>query len=175
MIARSTFIAALALLASGPGLAGADIEKSSPKEVVEKVRAAAILIEKEGTQAFVTLNDPTSKFVWKDTYVFAVNCGADQVMANAAFPSRVGGDIKQHTDYAGKQYGRELCRIAAEQGDGWLEYTWLPRGGGTAMRKVSYVLSVPGTPYQVGAGIYDHTVSLEDLARFSDRSGEKKD
>jgi hypothetical protein len=32
---------------------------------------------------------------------------------------------------------------------------------------VTYLLAAPGTPYVVGAGIYDATAKVEDLARLS--------
>lgn len=102
------------------------------------------------------------------SFVFVVNCDADEVMANPAFPERVGGDIKQHTDHNGKQYGLELCETANRKASGWIEYTWPRSGGGEAMRKMSYVMSVNGRPFQVGAGIYDATVSLAELEQLTE-------
>ena len=101
--------------------------------------------------------------MWKDTYVFVVDCANDRVMVNPAFPDRVGGDIKQHKDHDGKQYGRELCEVATRPGGGWIEYVWPRRGGGTPTRKVSFVVSADGQPYQLGAGLYDDSRSLEEL------------
>ena len=151
-------IVACHVLASGHGPVG---PAATPLEVIDKVHAAAALLEKQGDQALAVLRDERSEFMWKDTYVFVVDCAADEVLANPAFPARQGGDIKQHTDYAGKRYGLELC-ATAEHG-GWLEYTW-PRGtGGEPSRKVSYVVSVPGRPYQVGAGVYDEHTTLAEL------------
>ena len=144
-----------------PALAGAG--QAGPGEVIAKVREAVTLLEDKGPDAFKELRDPSSRFMWKDTYVFVVNCDADEVMANPAFPTRVGGDIKQHTDYAGKRYGPELCATAAKPGGGWFEYVWLRPGEETPERKISFVMSVPGAPYQVGAGIYDETIGLAEL------------
>lgn len=143
----------------------ADTAHADRMEVVEKVQKAAALIENEGEAAFDIINDPSSDYSWKDTYVFAVNCEADRVMANPAYPERVGGDIKQHTDFAGKPYGQELCRIAARPEGGWVEYVWLVPGTTTPRRKFSFVMTAPGTPYQVGAGIYDHDASVEARAK----------
>ena len=136
-------------------VAGAGPDRADVDEVVAKVEQAVELIRNEGDAAFLVLADPSRGFVWKDTYVFVVNCTADRVIVNPAFPERVGGDIKQHTDYAGWPYGEELCRVANTAGGGWIEYTWLRPGDDTPRRKTSYVRSVPGMPYQVGAGIYD--------------------
>lgn len=142
-------------------------EGAGPEEVVAKVHKAAALLAAQGDAGLDVIRDNSSEFTWKDTYIFVVNCDADQVMANPAFPERQGGDIKQHTDYNGKQYGLELCATAKRPGGGWLEYVWPRPGGGEPSRKISFVRSVDGLPYQVGAGIYDETVSFEELAALT--------
>ena len=83
-------------------------------------------------------------------------------MVNLAFPELVGGDIRQHTDYAGNSYGIELCAKAAS-GGGWIEYVWLKPGDNGPMRKISYVMAAAGNAYQVGAGIYDDVMTLQEL------------
>ena len=148
--------------------ATAQEDRARPSEVVAKVHEAVALIEADAAAGLQRLRDPESQFRWKDTYVFAVDCLSDRVLANAAFPERVGGDIKQHTDYAGKQYGLELCDVAMQPGGGWLEYVWLPPGGDQPQRKVSFVMSTAGAPnIQVGAGVYDDTLSLQALRAVS--------
>ena len=141
---------------------------ATPREVLDKVHQAAAILESDGRQALDELSSPDAGFRWKDTYIFVVDCRADRVLLNLAFPERVGGDIKKHTDYAGYVYGKELCRTAVEDGGGWVEYTWLEPGGTTPKRKVSYVLDVPGQDVQLGAGVYDDTSSLDDLRTLSD-------
>ena len=43
-----------------------------------------------------------------------------------------------------------------------------PKPGKTqATRKVSYLLAAQGTPYVVGAGIYDEKAKVEDLERLT--------
>ena len=152
-IRRFTIGGACGMLAI-TAMADADPDRADANEVVAKVEQAVELIRTEGDAAFAVLADPSRGFVWKDTYVFVVNCTADRVIVNPAFPERVDGDIKQHTDYAGWAYGEELCRVATTAGGGWIEYVWLRPGEDTPRRKTSYVRSVPGMPYQVGAGIY---------------------
>lgn len=137
--------------------------EAGPAEVVAKVRKAAALLAEQGDAALAVLRDSSSEFMWKDTYVFVVNCDANEVMANPAFPERQGGDIKQHTDYNGMQYGLMLCETAQRPGGGWVEYVWLKPGGDEPRRKISYVMSAEGTPYQLGAGIYNDSITLEEL------------
>ena len=143
------------------GRAGDD--HASPEEVVSKVRQAAGLLAADGAAGLEVIRNPNSEFTWKDTYIFVVNCDVDEVMANSRFPERVGGDIKKHTDYNGYQYGLELCDIAQRPGGGWVEYVWLRPGGDEPLRKISFVMSVDGEPYQLGAGIYDDTVTIDEL------------
>ena len=153
--------------ASGFGVPRAEPATAVPKEVVAKVRKAAALLAKHGPAGIDLIRDPGTEFSWKDSYVFVVNCEADEVLANPAFPGRQGGDIKQHTDYDGKYYGSALCDTA-QSGGGWIEYVWLKPGGETPLRKVSYVLPVEGRPYQVGAGVYDEHVTLGELTAISE-------
>ncbi len=124
------------------------------EEVVEKVRAAVEMLATVGHEALPLIADPESEFVWKDTYVFVVDCDADRVMANPRFPERVGGDIKQHTDYVGFRYGTSLCEKARLPKGGWITYQWPRSGSSEPLTKTSFVLSVPGVPLQVGAGVY---------------------
>ena len=163
-----------ALLAAGTVAATAGPttiqDQAQPGEVAAKVRKAAALLAKRGAMGLAVLRDPNSEFSWKDTYVFAVNCEADEVLANPAFPERQGGDIKRHTDYNGKRYGLELCATAQKRGGGWVEYVWLKPGGEVPLRKFSFVMSVAGQPYQVGAGIYDQTVTLEEVIAIAEMS-----
>lgn len=159
---------AAALLLTAASLSVAADQKAEPEEIVLKVRQAAALLKEQGAAALDTLRSPESPFMWKDTYVFVVDCDADLVMANPAFPEREGGDIKKHTDYGGKPYGLELCETAKRPGGGWVEYTWPRPGSDVPARKISYVVSVEGRPYQLGAGIYNDEASLEELARLTD-------
>ena len=142
--------------------------QAEPAEIISKVREAAALLARQGEAALAVLRDSTSAFTWKDTYVFVVNCEADEVLSNPAFPERQGGDIKQHTDYNGKRYGPILCETAQRPGGGWVEYVWPRRGGGEPSRKISYVVSVEGRPYQLGAGIYNETIPIEALMRLTE-------
>jgi cytochrome c len=47
------------------------------------------------------------------------------------------------------------------------EYNFPKPGETQATRKVSYLLAAQGTPYVVGAGLYDEKAKLEDLDRLA--------
>ena len=161
-------IVSLSLLNScGPGNSSQK-GQATPIEVVKKVHKAAALLANKDINGLEIIRDSASEFKWKDTYIFVVNCEKDLVMANSAFPEREGGDIKQHTDYNGKRYGLKLCDTAKRPGGDWVEYIWLKPGGDRPLRKISYVISVKGLPYQVGAGIYNEDISIEELRQLTE-------
>lgn len=141
-------------------------ESATPSEVVSKVKRAASFLEDNGLEGLNTLRDPDSEFSWKDTYVFSFNCEEDKVLANPAFPDKVGGDIKQHTDYNGFKYGLKMCEGSTSSNGVWVEYIWPRPGGGEPMRKISYVLTVKSLNIQVGAGVYNENISMTELNRL---------
>lgn len=151
-MAAAMLSAALLYAMPGPAHSG---DQATREEVFSKVHRAAQLLEDNGLDSLSEIRDPNGPFVWKDTYVFVVDCDADRVLANPAFPERVGGDIRKHTDYAGFRYGDVLCETARKPGGGWIDYVWLRPGSDAPERKSSFVMSVPGTNVQVGAGVYE--------------------
>ncbi len=159
---------ATALAACTPSGDRVHHEQATPLEVISKVREAALLLAAQGAAGMEVLRDSTSEFTWKNSYVFVVDCDADLVLANPAFPERQGGDIKQHLYYNGKQYGLELCETAKQPEGGWVEYVWPKPGGGEPSRKISYVITADSLSYQVGAGIYDETISLSALKQITE-------
>ncbi len=163
------------LLATGAvliGLAPAIADDGvTPEAVIAKVREAAAFLGKEGEAGLSSFEGEGSPFIWKDTYVFVLDCAADTIPAHAVPASR-GVKISGLRDANGKAYGAEMCSAAGKPGGSWAEYVW-PKpvegdDGGVvyskeAYRKVSYMLAVEGQPYQVGAGIYNDPMSLAEL------------
>lgn len=154
------------------GLASAALadDAVTPEEVIAKVREAAALLAKDGKAALSLIESEGSPFIWKDTYVFVLDCGADVIAAHAVPASR-GVKISSLKDADGKFYGAEMCAAADKPGGSWAEYVWpkpVEENGETvyskeAYRKVSYLISVEGQPWQVGAGIYNDPLSLAEL------------
>lgn len=166
-----TLLAAGAIAAAiGPVAALAD-DAVTPEEVIAKVREAAAYLGKEGEAGLAAIGAEGSPFIWKDTYVFVYDCAADVIVAHAVPASR-GLKISGLKDADGKLYGAELCDAAKVPGGSWGEYVWAKPVKGAdgqltytrdAFRKVSYMLSVDGHPWQVGAGIYNDPMSLAEL------------
>jgi len=164
------FAAVLGLGLLGP--AAADDGHATPEEVVGKVRAAADYLAKEGEAGLATFDSARSLFVWKDSYIFVYDCPGDVIAAHPVAESR-GISISGVRGGDGGAFGIALCAAAEKPGGSWVEYWWQRPVGevdtddlaysGDHVRKISYMLAVDGTPYSVGAGIFDETTSLKDL------------
>ncbi len=169
--------ALVALAAFGLVFGGAQAEDghATPDEVVAKVREAAAYLAETGNAGLPMFAEAVSPFVWKDTYVFVLDC-ADDITAAHPVNSNIGRPVSTLKDVDGKPFGRLMCEAAAYPNGGWVEYMW-PRAiedtsddaleaTGQPSRKITFVLSVPGQPYQVGAGDYDETLTVEDLEKL---------
>lgn len=153
-------------------IATAADDHATPEEVIAKVHAAAGYIATEGEAGLSLFDEAETDYVWKDSYVFVWDCAADKVVAHPV-PANRGLTISTISDMTGKALGPPLCAAAKRPQGGWVEYSWPrtmhPAGAdnleytGEPARKVTYMLSVDGQPYQVGAGIIDETDTLEQL------------
>lgn len=148
-----------------PVLAG---DKATPQEVYEKVNQAAQMIEQLGAEGLKALSD-TKEFVWKDSYVWAVNCAGHTV---AAHPDKkyIGMDLRtiydKNPDTAKRKlHNLELCAGADNPYGVWVEYWWEKLGQDKPARKISFMIKVPGQPYSVTAGIYNETTPIETLEK----------
>ena len=86
-------------------------------------------------------------------------------------PERDGRPIADGPTYGGVTAARRAdsqCEAAREPGGGWFAYPFPKPGEERPSRKVTCMLAVPGTPYVVGAGVYDEKVSLGELEALSD-------
>ena len=148
-------------------------EKATPEEVIAKVKEAAAYLAKEGESGLATFKTMDSPFVWKDTYVFVYSCEAGLGDVAHPVPATKPSKISDNKDATGKVIGAEFCKAAARPGGGWLEYPWwkpIRTAGSKELgyekeisRKVSYMLKVENQPYEVGAGVYSDTLSVDDL------------
>jgi len=148
-------------------------EAATPQEVIAKVKEAAAYLAKNGKSGLKTFDSAESPYVWKDTYVFVYDCAAGLADVAHPVPASKEHKIAADKDATGRVTGPEMCMAAARPGGGWVEYMWWKpvKGEGTEQlvyakkisRKVTYMLSVEGQPYEVGAGVYNDTLTVEDL------------
>ena len=148
-------------------------EGATPQEVIAKVREAAAYLAKKGKSGLKTFDSADSPFVWKDSYVWVSDCAAG--LAAVAHPEKTTKEheVAKDKDATGRFIGTEVCKAAARPGGGWVEYMWwkpIKVEGAKQLtyakkisRKVAYMLSVKGQPYEVGAGIYNNMLTVEEL------------
>jgi cytochrome c len=152
-----------------PGIAAAQ-EHATAQEVVAKVREAAATLSKSGDlKPFTQKNGP---WVWKDTYVFVNDCDKKVVAANIVMPDQVGQDFGLIKDTKGKTLYPDrdaYCNAAKKPSGNWIEYWWPKPAQKEGSRKVSFYLSAPGTPYVVGAGVYDDKATIAELSKLSSK------
>jgi len=138
-------------------------ESAVPEEVIATVREAAYYIATNGDSVLAEFNDPNGHWVWKDTYVFVMDCPGDRY-AGHPMPNVMDTKISEIVDYAGNHVGLTECRMAEENPNGaWVEMMWPELGQTTPERKICYVYKIPGLPYTVGSGIYEPTMTIEEL------------
>lgn len=137
-------------------------DKATPEEVYNKVVQAASLLQNLGPDGLDAFNDPQGEFVWKDSYVFILNCEDGKIAAHPMkkYIGLPAGKIKCYK--TGRPIMMEACGKVNEKGL-WKEYWWPKMGEKGTHRKISFLIPVQGTPYQAGAGIYDETTDVEAL------------
>ncbi|MBN0985854.1 cache domain-containing protein [Amphritea pacifica] len=150
----------------------ADEGAATPDEVVTKVWGAAKVLQTKGASAIPSLNNADGPWVWKDSYVFAFDCRLDRMVAHPMRPDLVGRPIMQVTDNNGKRIFKELCDAAKHKNGGWVDYQWTKPGAGQTSRKLSYAVTADlafSTGIQVAAGVYDETLSVEQLNKMTEQ------
>jgi len=143
-------------------------DKATAREVVAKIREAARTLSR--THDSTPFNRKQGPWVWKDTYVFVVDCDKKVIVAHPIKPELVGQDYTSLKDTKGKNVFPEgWCDEAKKPAGVWVEYWWPKPGQTDGSRKLSYSLAAKGTPYVVGAGIYDDKATIADLSRLTGR------
>ena len=158
----------LVVLAVAPFVAAvaAGQDKATPQQVVAKVRQAASTLSKTGDLA--PFKQKQGAWVWKDTYISVVDCDKKVIAAHPIKPELVGQDYASLKDTKGKNFFPEGWCDAAKQPSGiWIEYWWPRPGEKEGSRKLTYGLSAKGTPYAVGAGIYDDKATIAELSKLT--------
>jgi hypothetical protein len=142
------------------------VGQATAREVVAKVRRAASTLSTKGDLA--PFNQKQGPWVWKDTYIFVVDCDKKVIAAHPIKPELIGQDYASLKDTKGKNFFPEGWCDAAKKPSGiWIEYSWPKPGEKEGSRKLTYGLSAKGTPYAVGAGIYDDKATIAELSKLT--------
>jgi cytochrome c len=161
VFALALFMVALPTVVAAQGHASA-------QEVVDKVREAASTLSKTGDVA--QFNQKPSQWVWKDTYIFVLDCDK---MANAAHPMRPDlrsaamDSIKDSKGNSIFPNPKAICEAARKPSGTWVEYWWAKPREKEGSRKVSYLLGAKGTPYVAAAGIHDEKATIAELSKLT--------
>jgi cytochrome c len=143
-------------------------DHATPQDVVAKVKEAASTLSKTGD--VTQFDQKQGPWVWKDTYIFVLDCDK---MTNAAHPLRAdlrGSEMSSIKDPNGKSIfsnPKGICEAARKPSGTWVEYSWAKPGEKEGSRKVSYLLAAKGTPYAVAAGIYDDKATIAELSKLT--------
>jgi cytochrome c len=162
-----TFVGVSRLAVSGEG------RQATAEEVVAKVREAVALLSREGEKGLANFREPQSSFVWKDSYVFVADCERGIILAHPYQPEREGSLIAAGPTYAGvtaAERASAQCEAARQPGGGWWAYRFPKPGTTNVVRKVSYLLMVPGSRWIAGAGVYDATTPIKDFEAITGTS-----
>ena len=142
-------------------------EAASPEEIVGKVKEAAAALSASGDAGLAEFNQKDGPWVWKDTYVFVMNCEAGVMSAHPIKATLVGKEVLPVKDTKGNLFFSKLCTAAGKPNGGWVEYWWPKPGAEEGSRKITYIIEAENTPFQVAAGVYDESVSISELEKVS--------
>jgi cytochrome c len=160
---RIFYVLTTAVILLSLSTTGFAAESASPEEVIAKVKEAAAYIAANGDSVLPEFDNPKGPWVWKDTYVFVMDCPNDRY-AGHPMPDVLNTRISEVVDATGKHIGVTECRMSEENPKGgWVEIMWPKLGQTAPERKICYVYKIPGLPYTVGSGIYEPTMTMEQL------------
>lgn len=144
----------LTLILTSFAMAG---ESATKDECMKQCKLAAEYVNKVGIEkALEVLNDPKGKFVWKDSYVFAIDAEKRINIAHPVKPALNNQDwVMTVKDVNGKMFFAEFVKVAQSPGEGWVLYMWPKPGEKKPSPKATFIYRVQGTPYAMGAGAYE--------------------
>ncbi|MFO7812492.1 MAG: cache domain-containing protein [Pelovirga sp.] len=126
-------------------------------EVISMAEKAAAMMTEDPEAALAEISKRDGKFVWKDSYVFAMNLEG-KMLAHPFMPGLMRMDNLLLTPDKNVENPKmlfvEFVVVASTKGEGWVEYMWPKPGSTTPSVKETYIYRVPDTNLFVGAGIY---------------------
>jgi len=152
-----TLVLALFTWAAFSAIAFAAEESATVGECIEMCKLAAEAILQDKDAALAEIAKPDGKFVWKDSYVFAMDLKG-KMLAHPMLPGLMKMDNLLSTPDKNltnpKMLFVEFVVLAGTKGEGWVEYMWPKPGSTQPANKETYIYRVPNTTMFVGAGIY---------------------
>jgi len=135
----------------------ADADNATREEVVNEVQEAIQMVKDKGVEATLKeIGDKNGKFVWKDSYVFALKADNAETVAHPMKPNLIGKNLLHVKDKNGVMLFAEFAKIGTSaSGKGWVDYVWPKPGEKVPSPKHSYIEKVPGENLVFGAGYHD--------------------
>ena len=100
-------------------------QKATPEEAKKLVEQAVAYLKANGQEkALKEFNNPKSKFVKGELYVFAYDLNA-VMKAHPVNPKLVGENLMNEPDSKGKLFRKEIVELAKAKGSGLVDYTYL--------------------------------------------------
>ncbi|MCD6292070.1 MAG: cache domain-containing protein [Deltaproteobacteria bacterium] len=126
-------------------------------ECVKMCKKAAAMVAEKGLDATIAaVGDKTGPFVWKNTYVFALDPSTGGTLAHPMKPGLVGKDLMGLKDVNGVMIFVEFMKIGkSDSGEGWVKYMWPKPGEKKPSKKASYIYRAKGQNVSFGAGVYE--------------------
>ena len=137
-------------------------ESATPDEIIAKTKEAAAVVSSKGEAGLAEISQKDGPWAWKDTYVFAYDCEQGVVTAHPN-PDLIGKNINEVKDKKGDAFWGDLCTAGQQANGGWAEYYWTKPGAEGIHRKITYAIQAEGTSQQVAAGVYDESLTVEEL------------
>lgn len=155
IVMTGILVALMSLFVNGTILA--DENTATVAECIEMAQQAAAMLAEDKDAALAEISKKDGQFVWKDSYVFAMNLEG-RMLAHPQMPGLMKmGNLLTTPDKNvddPKLLFAEFVTLASSQGEGWVEYMWPKPGSTTPVTKETYIYRVPDTNLFVGAGIY---------------------
>lgn len=130
-------------------------EKATKEECIAKSKELAEIIKNGGVDAGIDkIMENPGPFIWKDSYVFAMDADSGKIIAHPIKPKLVGKNLTGLKDITGKMFFAEFIQVGKGAGEGWVSYMWPKPGEKEPSQKESYVLRVPGTSILLVSGVY---------------------
>ena len=132
-------------------------DNATKDECISMCKKASAMVAEKGLDAtLAAINDKNGPFVWKDTYVFAMDSATGAVSGHPIKPGLVGKDLMGLKDIKGTMIFVEFLKAAkSASGEGWVNYMWPKPGEKKPSQKASYMYQAKGQKVFFGAGVYE--------------------
>jgi len=142
-------------------------ETATTDDLYALILKAVPVIEELGEEGLEAFKDPNGEFVVKGSYAFVLDCSTMKMVAHPV-AKIIGVSLYDTTDNNPdpakvKHHGREMCELSKNPNGGWLDFYYADKDTNKIVRKVGFVLGVPGTNYTVVSSAPDATSNIEEL------------